>query len=62
MPSRKSIKQAVSAPIRRGFARNAAAPGKATKTELLVDQRAGLPLIRSPRPVTAARVRALEDD
>jgi hypothetical protein len=62
MPSRKSIKQAVSAPIRRGFARNAAATGKATNTALRVDQRTGLPLIRSPRPVTAEDVRALEDD
>jgi hypothetical protein len=62
MPSCKSVKRVVLASIRRGLARNAAAPGKATNTALRVDQRTGLPLIRSPRPVTAEDVRALEDD
>lgn len=62
MHSRKSIKQAAAELIRRGLARNTAASGKATKAALRIDPGASLPLIRSPRPVTAEDVRALEDD
>ena len=60
--SRKSMNQTVAELIRRGLAQEAAAAGKAPKTGLRIDPGTGLPLIRSPRPVTDEDVRALEDD
>ena len=60
--SRKSMNQTVAELIRRGLAQEATAAGKASKAGLRIDPGTGLPLIRSPRPVTAEDVRALEDD
>jgi hypothetical protein len=60
--SRKSMNQTVAELIRRGLAHESAAGGKATQAGLRIDPGTGLPLIRSPRPVTAEDVRALEDD
>jgi hypothetical protein len=48
--------------IRRGLAQEPAVAGKTSKAGLRIDPGTGLPLIRSPRPVTAEDVRALEDD
>jgi hypothetical protein len=62
MHSRKRIKRAAVEPIHPGPARDTAAPKTAVKAALRIDQRTGLPLIRSPRPVTAEDVRALQDD
>ena len=62
MPSRKRIKRAAAEPTRRGPARDTGSPKAAIKAALRIDERTGLPLIRSPRPVTAEDVRALEDD
>ena len=62
MPSRKRIKRAEAEPTRRGPARDTGRPKAAIKAALRIDERTGLPLIRSPRPVTAEDVRALEDD
>jgi hypothetical protein len=60
--SRKSMNQTVAELIRRGLAQEPAAAGKASKPGLRIDPGTGLPLIRSPRPVSAEDVRALEDD
>lgn len=60
--SRKSMNQTVAELIRRGLDQKPGAAGKASKTGLRIDPGTGLPLIRSPRPVTADDVRALEDD
>jgi hypothetical protein len=60
--SRKSMSQTVAELIRRGLAQESAAAGKPTRAGLRIDPGTGLPLIRSPRPVTVEDVRALEDD
>ncbi|MBN8508786.1 MAG: hypothetical protein J0L57_09270 [Burkholderiales bacterium] len=60
--SRKSMSRTVAELIRRGLAQEPAASGRVSKTGLRIDPGTGLPLIRSPRPVTAEDVRALEDD
>jgi hypothetical protein len=60
--SRKSMNQTVAELIRRGLAQEPAAPGKVSRQGLRIDPGTGLPLIRSPRPVSAEDVRALEDD
>lgn len=60
--SRRSMNQTVAELIRRGLALPAEAQGAATAKALRLDERTGLPLIRSPRPVTVEDVRALEDD
>jgi hypothetical protein len=60
--SRKSMNQTVAELIRRGLAVEAGAATKASPRGLRIDRRTGLPLIRSPRPVSAEDVRALEDD
>ena len=59
---RKSMNQTVADLIRRGLANPAAAADAAGKTGVRIDKHTGLPVIRSPRPVTAEDVRALEDE
>lgn len=58
--SRRSMNQTVADLIRRGLA-PLSGPLDAMAAPR-VDERTGLPLIRSPRPVTAEDVRALEDE
>lgn len=60
--SRKSMNQTVAELIRRGLDQEPAGAGKASKSGLRIDPATGLPLIRSPRAVTAEDVRALDDD
>ena len=60
--SRRSMNQTVAELIRRGLALASEAQGVTAATALRLDERTGLPLIRSPRPVTAEDVRALEDE
>ena len=59
---RKSMNQTVAELIRRGLAHPPLAADAATNPGVRIDRRTGLPLIRSPRPVTAEDVRALEDE
>lgn len=59
---RKSMNQTVAELIRRGLAHPPQAAGAAAGPGLRIDERTGLPSIRSPRPVTEEDVRALEDD
>lgn len=60
--ARKSMNQTVAELIRRGLAHPALAAEAAAKPVLRIDQSTGLPVIRSPRPVTSEDVRALEDE
>jgi hypothetical protein len=60
--ARKSMNQTVAELIRRGLAHPPLAADTAANPGLRIDQSTGLPLIRSPRPVTAEDVRALEDE
>lgn len=60
--ARKSMNQTVAELIRRGSANPAATADAAGNTGVRIDQQTGLPVIRSPRPVTAEDVRALEDE
>ncbi len=60
--SRRSMNQTVADLIRRGLAPLSGAQSAVAATALRRDERTGLPLIRSPHPVTAEDVRALEDD
>jgi hypothetical protein len=60
--ARKSMNQTVAELIRRGLAHPPLAAGAAAGSGVRIDQGTGLPVIRSPRPVTAEDVRALEDD
>lgn len=60
--ARKSMNQTVAELIRRGLAHPPSAPEVAAKPGLRVDPSTGLPVIRSPRPVTEEDVRALEDE
>lgn len=57
--SRKSMNQTVAELIRRGLAHPSAPAGGGAYR---LDERTGLPSIRSPRPVTAEDIRALEDE
>jgi hypothetical protein len=59
---RKSMNQTVPELIHRGLTHRPLAADAAAKTALRIDKRTGLPLIRSPRPVTAEDVRSLEDE
>jgi hypothetical protein len=59
---RKSMNQTVAELIRRGLAHPPLAPDTAARSGLRVDKSTGLPLIRSPRPVTPEDIRALEDE
>ena len=58
--SRKSMNQTVAELIRRGLAQAPAVAGRGAG--LRIDERTGMPLIRSSRPVSAEDVRALEDE
>jgi hypothetical protein len=60
--ARKSMNQTVAELIRRGLEHCPPSTGAAVGAGLRVDKRTGLPTIRSPRPVTAEDVRALEDE
>lgn len=60
--ARKSMNQTVAELIRRGLAHPPAAAGTGANAVLRIDDDTGLPVIRSPRPVTAEDVRALEDE
>jgi hypothetical protein len=60
--ARKSMSQTVAELLRRGLTHPSMAPETAAYDKLRIDITTGLPLIRSPRPVTANDVRALEDE
>ncbi len=60
--ARKSMNQTVAELIRRGLAHPSLAPQAAENPGLRIDPSTGFPVIRSPRPVTAEDVRALEDE
>ena len=60
--SRKSMNQTVADLIRRAPAPPATPVDPADIALARVDQVTGLPTVRSPRPVSAEDVRALEDD
>lgn len=60
--SRRSMNQTVADLIRRGLAPPSGPLGSGAPSTLRLDQDTGLPVIRSPRPVTAEDVRALEDE
>lgn len=59
--SRRSMSQTVADLIRRGLAPASGLDNAASPAALRLDERTGLPLIRSPRPVTAEHVRTLEN-
>lgn len=59
--ARKSMNQTVAELIRRGLEHPPIA-SDAVIPSVRIDQDTGLPVIRSPRPVTAEDVRALEDE
>ncbi len=60
--SRRSMNQTVADLIRRGLAPHPGPLDASVASALRIDDRTGLPLIRSPRPVSAEDVRALEDE
>jgi hypothetical protein len=60
--ARKSMNQTVAELIRRGLVNQSGDPNPTVRAGLTVDALTGLPLIRSPRPVTNEDVRALEDE
>lgn len=60
--TRKSLNQTVIELIRRGLQDSPGAAEAAAPGGFRIDQLAGLPVIRSPRPLTAEDVRSLEDD
>lgn len=60
--TRRSMNQTVAELIRRALAPAAPAESAAAGDSVRVDPLTGLPLIRSPKPVTAEDVRALEDE
>ena len=60
--SRRSMNQTVAALVRRGLELAPLDQATAADAVLRIDERTGLPLIRSARPVTAEDVRALEDE
>lgn len=60
--SRKSMNQTVADLIRRALTQPATPFDPADNPVVRVDQATGLPTVRSPRPVSAEDVRALEDD
>lgn len=59
--TRKSMNQTVAELIRRGLAQPPQV-GEASTSVVRIDQRTGMPLIRSPRPVSEEDVRAIEDE
>lgn len=60
--ARKSMNQTVAELIRRGLVNPSIAATVAPNPAARIDKLTGLPVIRSPRPVTAEDVRALEDE
>ncbi len=60
--SRKSMNQTVAELIRRGLAQPSLASNAGSSPAFRIDQLTGLPVIRSPRPVSVEDVRALEDE
>jgi hypothetical protein len=60
--ARKSMNQTVAELIRRGLAQPPLAAEAAASVALRIDMQTGLPVIRSPRPVSAEDIRALEDE
>lgn len=60
--TRKSMNQTVAELIRRGLASPPRGIDEAPSSAVRVDKRTGMPLIRSPRPVSEEDVRALEDE
>lgn len=60
--SRRSMNQTVADLIRRGLAPLSGPLDAVAASALRLDERTGLPLIRSPRPVTAEDAQALEDE
>jgi hypothetical protein len=61
--SRRSMNQTVADLIRRGLAPRSAPPLDGDPlASFRLDERTGLPTIRSPSPVTAEDVQALEDE
>ena len=60
--ARKSMNQTVAELIRRGLAQPPVAGDVSANPAMRIDKQTGLPVIRSPRPVTAEDVRALEDE
>jgi plasmid stability protein len=60
--SRRSMNQTVADLIRRGLAPRSGSPDAAAPASFRLDEGTGLPTIRSPRPVTADDVQALEDE
>lgn len=60
--ARKSMNQTVAELIRRGLNSGPASAGEGAGGKLKIDSRTGLPVIRSPRPVSVEDVRALEDE
>ena len=60
--SRRSMNQTVADLIRRGLAPRSAPLDGDALASFRLDERTGLPTIRSPSPVTAEDVQALEDE
>ena len=60
--SRRSMNQTVADLIRRGLTPRSGPPNGGVVASIRLDERTGLPTIRSPRPVTAEDVQALEDE
>ena len=60
--SRRSMNQTVADLIRRGLVPRSGPLDAEVASALRFDDRTGMPLIRSPRPVSAEDVRALEDE
>jgi hypothetical protein len=60
--ARQSLNQTVAELIRRGLANPPLAVDPAANPGLRIDPGTGLPVIRSPRPVTEEDIRSLEDD
>ena len=59
---RKSMNQTMAELIRRGLVHPPLDADTAASAGIRIDERTGLPVIRSPRPVTAEDVRTLEDE
>jgi hypothetical protein len=60
--TRKSVNQTVAELIRRGLAQPRQGSAEVATSVVRTDQRTGMPLIRSPRPVSEKDVRAIEDE
>ena len=60
--TRKSMNQTVAELIRRGLAQPPQGSGEVSISGVRIDQGTGMPLIRSPRPVSDEDVRAIEEE